>query len=272
MSKTITVRNLFFKTDRESTLKSFAVDPIGVAFYAALSSAFPHGENFFVRSVAQFAKQVPPALKVDVEAFIKQEALHSREHVKFNDGIGQAGIPIEAMIQRANGHLDKADERGPINRLATTVALEHFTSIFAQKVLSDPRHLAHYDGEDLALWQWHAIEEIEHKAVAFDVFNHVSAQWSPLKRYLCRTGAMIDSMTRLAVVMWTSSGDVLASQGAKTQGWQTRLLAFLFVKPGLLTAMLPALIGFFVPGFHPNHNDENALLDRAKTALAPRTA
>jgi uncharacterized protein len=272
MSKIITVRNLAFTTNAQGTRKSFSIDPIGVAFYAALSAAFPHGENFFVRSVAQFAKQVPPNLKADVEAFIKQEALHSREHVKFNDGIGGAGIPMDDMIKRANWHLDRADERGPLNRLATTVALEHFTAVFAEKILSDPRHLAHYEGEDLALWQWHAIEEIEHKEVAFDVYNHMSADWSPIKRYLCRTGAMLDSMMRLATVVWTSSGDVLASQGAKTVGWQVRLVAFLFAKPGLLSAMLPALIAFFVPGFHPNQNDESALLDRAKSNLVPKTA
>jgi uncharacterized protein len=272
MSKTITVRNLSFKTDGEGTRRSFQVDPIGVAFYAALSSAFPHGENFFVRSVAQFAKQVPPELKVEVDAFIRQEALHSREHVKFNNGIGDAGMPIEALIKRSSKQLDDADARGPINRLCTTVALEHFTSVFAEKILSDPRHLAHYDGEDLALWQWHAIEEIEHKAVAFDVFNHITADWSPLRRYLCRTGAMLDAMTRLAVLMWRGSGEVLASQGVKTPGWQWAFLAFLFYKPGLLSAMTPQLIAFFKPGFHPNHIDEGDLLARAKTALAPVAA
>jgi uncharacterized protein len=272
MSKKITVRNLFFKTDAQSTRRSLAVDPIGMAFYAALSSAFPHGEAFFVRSVAQFAKQVPPDLKTEVEAFVRQEALHSREHVKFNDGVGEAGMPIEALIKRSSGQLDSADKRGPINRLATTVALEHFTSVFAEKVLSDARHLAHYDGDDLALWQWHAIEEIEHKAVAFDVFNHMTADWSPLQRYLCRTGAMVDAMARLAYAMWYGSGDILKSQGLKKPGWRRALLAFLFAKPGLLSAMTPELISFFVPGFHPNQIDEGDLLDRAKLSLEPKAA
>jgi uncharacterized protein len=267
MSKTIIVRNLSFKTNAAGTKRSFEIDPIGVAFYAALSAAFPHGEAFFVRSVAQFSKQVPPELKTEVDAFVRQEALHSREHVTFNIAIGEAGMPIEAMIARSTKQLMGAETRGPLNRLATTVALEHFTSIFAEKVLSDPRHLAHYSGEDLALWQWHAVEEIEHKAVAMDVFNHMTAQWSPIRRYLCRTGAMVDAMVRLAYSMWFGSGDVLASQGLRTSGWRMRLLSFLFAKPGLLTAMTPNLIAFFVPGFHPNQKDESALLEIAKGAL-----
>jgi uncharacterized protein len=272
MSKKITVRNLLFNTDAHSTRRSLAVDPIGVAFYAALSSAFPHGEAFFVRSVAQFSKQVPAALKVEVEAFVRQEALHSREHVKFNDGVGEAGMPIDALIKRSSKQLDAADQRGPINRLATTVALEHFTSVFAEKVLSDPRHLAHYDGDDLALWQWHAIEEIEHKAVAFDVFNHMTQGWSPLQRYLCRTGAMLDAMARLAYAMWYGSGDILASQGLKSPGWRRRLIGFLFAKPGLLSAMTPELISFFMPNFHPNQIDEADVLAQAKLALEPKAA
>lgn len=269
MSKTIIVRNIHFKTDAESSRRSLKVDPIGVAFYAALSSAFPYGEAFFVRSVAQFAKQVPPELRVEVEAFVRQEALHSREHVKFNDGIADAGMPIEALIKRSSKQLDVADLRSPVNRLATTVALEHFTATFAEKILADPRHLAHFDGDDLALWQWHAIEEIEHKAVAFDVFNHMTKDWSPVRRYLCRTGATLDAMARLAYAVWFGSGDVLASQNLKTSGWRLRLVNFLFAKPGLLSAMTPQLIAFFMPGFHPNQIDESDLLARAKLVLEP---
>jgi uncharacterized protein len=168
--------------------------------------------------------------------------------------------------------LDIADARGPLNRLCTTVALEHFTAVFAEKILADPRHLAHYEGDDLALWQWHAIEEIEHKAVAFDVFNHVTADWSPFKRYLCRTGAMLDAIVRLASVTWRGAGAVLASQGLRTPGWQLRFISFLFFKPGLLSAMTPQLMAFFLPGFHPNDIDEGDLLARAKVALEPVAA
>jgi uncharacterized protein len=267
MSKSIIVRNLSFKTKPEGTRKSLQVDPLAVAFYSALSAAFPHGEAFFVRSVAHFSKQLPPALKVEVDAFVRQEALHSREHAHFNDGIGQAGLPVEAMIARATRQIQSVERECPIKRLAATVALEHFTSVFAEKILSDPRHLSHYEGEALALWQWHGVEEIEHKAVAMDVLNHITAHWSPVARWLCRTSAMLEVLARLGYAVWSGFSDVLAAEGLRTPGWRRRVLAFLFVKPGLLSAMLPEVLRFFAFGFHPNQKDESALLAQAKVRL-----
>jgi uncharacterized protein len=267
MSKKITVRNLKFDLSPKSARHSLSADPIATAFYAALSATFPHGEAFFVQSVAQFSKQVPPELKADVDAFVRQEALHSREHVSFNNAADGAGLPMDAMILRSAGQLGAMAHRSPVYRLSITAALEHFTSVFAQKILTDPRHLAHYPDEDRALWQWHAIEEIEHKAVAMDVFNHVTADWTPLKRYVYRTTAMLDCMSRLAMVVWVGFGDVLASQNLKKAGWQFDVLAFLFARPGLLSAMLPPIMSFFRPGFHPNDSDESALLETSKSAL-----
>jgi uncharacterized protein len=267
MSKSIIVRNLSFKTKPEGTRKSLQVDPLAVAFYSALSAAFPHGEAFFVRSVAHFSKQLPPELKVEVEAFVRQEALHSREHALFNDGIGQAGLPVEAMIARATRQIQSVERECPIKRLAATVALEHFTSVFAEKILSDPRHLSHYEGEALALWQWHGVEEIEHKAVAMDVLNHITTHWSPVARWLCRTSSMLEVLARLGYAVWSGFSDVLAAEGLRTPGWRRRVLAFLFVKPGLLSAMLPEVLRFFAFGFHPNQKDESALLAQAKVRL-----
>jgi uncharacterized protein len=267
MSKSIIVRNLKFATSPDDARASLQADPIAVAFYTALSATFPHGEAFFVQSVAQFSKDVPPALKTEVDAFIRQEALHSREHVTFNKNAADVGMPLDVMILRAAGQLNAMAHRSSFYRLAITVALEHFTSVFAEKVLTDPRHLAHYQTEEQQLWQWHAIEEIEHKAVAIDVFHHVTSDWTPLKRYVYRSVAMVDCMTRLAQVIWTGFGDVLASQGLRTKGWRRGVLNFLFVRPGLLAAMLPEVLDFFKPGFHPNHKDDAAILHTARTAL-----
>jgi uncharacterized protein len=272
MSSQIIVRNRNFKTTPVGARQSTEANPIALAFYASLSATFPFGEAFFVRSVAQFSKQVPTALKSEVEAFVRQEAHHSREHAHFNLSIGEAGLPIEPITALAACQLEKLEARLPINQLATTVALEHFTAVFAGELLADPRHLAYCDPTSKALWQWHAVEEIEHKAVAMDVFNHITANWSPMRRYLCRTGAMVDAIVRLAHVVWFGISAMLKQEGHTTPGWRGRVIHYLVAKPGLLWAMSGEITRFFVPGFHPNQIDEGALLTQARAELAAISA
>jgi uncharacterized protein len=269
MSSHIIVRNRQFKTTSLGARQSTDADPIALAFYASLSATFPLGEAFFVRSVAQYSKQVSPALKTEVDAFVRQEAHHSREHAHFNASIVAAGLPIEAATAQAATHIDNLDARLPIDRLASTVAVEHFTSVFAQELLSDSRHLAYCDPTSRALWQWHAIEEIEHKAVAMNVFNHMTADWGPLRRWFCRSGAMIDAIVRLTGVVWFGLSAMLAHEGHNTKGWQGRVLKYLLAEPGILTAMSGQIARFFLPGFHPNQTDEGQLLDKARATLEP---
>jgi uncharacterized protein len=269
MSSHIIVRNRQFKTTSQGARESTDANPIALAFYASLSATFPMGEAFFVRSVAQFSKQVPKELKTEVDAFVRQEAHHSREHAHFNASIGEAGLPIGDVTESAARQIANLDGRAPIDRLATTVALEHFTSVFAQELLADPRHLAYCDPASKALWQWHAVEEIEHKAVAIDVFNHITKDWSPVQRWLCRSGAMVDAIIRLAHVVWFGIATMLKQEGQDTKGWQGRVMAYLFLQPGLLTTMSWQIARFFLPGFHPNQTDEGQLLAHARASLEP---
>lgn len=271
MSNHIIVRNRHFKTTPEGARESTDANPIALAFYASLSATFPLGEAFFVRSVAQYAKQLPAELKTEVEAFVRQEAHHSREHAHFNQSISDAGLPLDSITSRSATQLADLDGRPPINQLASTVALEHFTSVFAQELLTDGRHLSYCDPASKALWQWHAVEEIEHKAVAMDVYNHMTADWSPLRRWLCRTGAMVDAIVRLSFVTWFGISAMLERDGHNSIGWRGRVLHYLFVGPGLLTAMSGQIIRFFLPGFHPNQSDESHILTQARAALEPQT-
>src|SRR5207244_3358365 len=62
----------------------------------------------------------------------------------------------------------------PKGHLAVTIALEHFTAIMADAMLTNDGVLEGADPRMAALWRWHAIEETEHKAVAFDVYKTVA--------------------------------------------------------------------------------------------------
>ncbi len=145
-------------------------DPVATAFYNGMSVAFPLGEAFFIDSVRKFRDAAPADQQAQIDAFIKQEAAHSREHIHFNKQVHEAGYEVESIEADLAEQLAKAREFPPVINLATTVALEHFTAIIAHAALKSDRHFKGATSDAARLWKWHAIEEIEHKAVAFDAF------------------------------------------------------------------------------------------------------
>ena len=149
-------------------------DPVATALYNALSATFPKGEAFFVESVRKFRDDAPPKLAAEIKAFTTQEVMHSREHVAFNKRAHEAGYDLTPLENRVDWRLNMVRERPPIASLAATMALEHFTAILAHELLRDPRHLGSCDPESAAMWRWHAIEEIEHKGVAYDTWLHAT--------------------------------------------------------------------------------------------------
>src|SRR4051812_23288835 len=143
---------------------------------AVLSSTFPEGENFFVRSVAAARDQITdPKLQADVDGFIGQEEMHGREHRVLNDRLAEFGYPTHGISTYVRG-LYWVRERIQTKKvnLAFTAALEHYTATLAELLLTDEAArdaVGHRAARDLLTW--HALEESEHKAVAFDVYQAV---------------------------------------------------------------------------------------------------
>lgn len=187
---TITPRDL--KVDRTTRNARWwhGGDPIATAYFNALSAAFPQGETFFIESVRRYRDQVDEPLRQQIAAFVQQEAMHTREHVVFNKLLRTAGYDITAMDAEIRRRVDDARTRPPVVQLALTVALEHFTAIMAHSLLTEREPLPGAPEDILRLWQWHAIEEIEHKAVAYDTFLAVTRDMPRLRRWLLRCHVM----------------------------------------------------------------------------------
>ena len=166
-------RNLRFGTEGKPQRWWLNGDPVATAWHNALSITFPAGETFFIESVRRFQKQVPDDLARQIKDFAKQEAFHTREHNEFNARVEADGYEIASEVARVEDRLREARERHPVGQLAMTVALEHFTAIFAHTALKNPALMADTDRDSQRMWAWHAIEEIEHKSVAFDTYAHV---------------------------------------------------------------------------------------------------
>src|SRR2546421_1966215 len=143
---------------------------------AVLSSVFPDGEDYFVRSVEAVRDRIDdPQLREDVEGFVGQESMHGREHRALNERLAELGYPTRAIgtyVRRLTAFRERLQNEKA--NLAVTAALEHYTATLAETLLTDPEARAEigYDGVRYLL-MWHALEESEHKAVAFDVYKRV---------------------------------------------------------------------------------------------------
>lgn len=243
-------------------------DPVATAFYNALSVTFPKGEAYFIDSVKAFRDGVDEKLAREIKAFTIQEVVHSREHVAFNRRVLDHGYDIARLEARVDEVLAIAKARPAIVQLAATMALEHYTAILAAELLRNPRHLAGADEESGRMWRWHALEEIEHKGVAYDTYLHATRGMSRWRRW------KIKSLTMLLITgtFWAhrieGTLELLKQDGVT--GWRAKLglAKYLLVSPGLVTRMIPAWLSYFMPGFHPWNHDDRALIGKADSDYA----
>jgi predicted metal-dependent hydrolase len=265
---TITPRDL--KLDRNASNARWwhGGDPVATAYFNALSASFPQGETFFIETVRRYRDRTDGKLQEQIAAFIQQEAAHTREHVVFNRLIKAAGYDTSAMDADTRRRVDLARTRHPVVQLAITVALEHFTAIMANSLLTDPKPLPGAPAEVLRLWQWHAIEEVEHKAVAYDTFLAVTKDLSPLRRWAIRCQVML----LISVQFWYSNfqrmADFFRQDGINTPRTWWRVAKYLWITPGMLRRILLPYLSFYRPGFHPWDHDDRRLIAEFERRLS----
>ncbi len=235
-------------------------DPIATAFYNALSITFPRGEAFFIESVKAFRDGAPEKLEREIRAFIQQEVMHSREHVAFNRRVAEAGYDMSWLEQQVTNSLDMTKNRPQILNLVVTMALEHYTAIMATQMLTDPRVFAGADQEQVNLWKWHAVEEIEHKGVAYDTWLHATRDWTRWKRWKIKSIMMLLVSKNFWTNRYKGVLHLLEQDGISGFRAHAGLLWFLFGKPGALRKLFVPWAAFFMPGFHPWNHDDRALI------------
>jgi len=230
------------------------------AIYNALSATFPIGEAYFVESVRKFREGAPPKLAEEIKGFTTQEAIHSREHDAFNKRAADAGYDLSKLEAQVEKRLAVARERGPYANLAATMALEHFTAILAHQLLANPQHLKGAEPETADLWRWHAIEEIEHKGVAYDTWLWATRDWPRFKRWKVKTKVMMYVTRNFVVDRTAGSLELMRQDGViGLKAWWL-LLAYLWVRPGMFRKIAGAWLKFFLPLFHPWNEDDRHLL------------
>ena len=233
-------------------------------FLNTLSVFFPVGERFFISSVRHYRDQVTdPNLQRAVTAFIGQEAMHGREHEDYNKLLAAAGLPIEKQEDRVRKVLAKAQKLvPPIDHLAATIALEHFTAILADRVLGDAKTLAGSHPAYAQLWRWHALEETEHKSVAFDVWKTV--QKPGLRSYLKRSRALLIATAIFGYHITRHYKENIDADPKADNHFRglMQLARFLLVSPGTVRKSIGPWFAYFRPSFHPWDHDNSAYIQQ----------
>lgn len=230
-------------------------------FMNTLSVFFPEGERFFINSVRYYRDRInDPSLKEAVKAFISQEAMHTREHISYNTALATSGMPVKELETLVAKILSFASAKLPKSlQLATTIALEHITAILADLLLRDPVFLKNSDSEYSALWKWHAKEEIEHKSVAYDVYQEVIG--TGFNAYAIRVFAFLLANVIFWGMFYRFYYKMVKSSNEhkNLMGWMTSV-KYQFGNPGALRRLIPAWMDYLRPSFHPWDHDNTDLL------------
>ncbi len=240
-------------------------DPVKTAFFNAMSILFPIGEKFFVDSVRHYRKQISdPVLLKQIKQFSLQEAAHLREHQRHNEALCAAhGYDLEQLERKLRQRLaHRRATMPPIVHLGATTAYEHWTAMLADLLLSTPQVLEGAHPLMADLWRWHATEETEHKAVAFDVYRAVGGSEGMLRKlmlYVTRNYFM--DISRIMYLMLRTH-----PQASRKMAWEG--LGLLFTREGWLRPLWPQYKAFFHRGFHPWQHDNRHLL-KPLDALPP---
>lgn len=240
-------------------------DPFETHLLNALSLTFPAGERFFMQSVRALRDRVKdPVLLEQVRGFLAQEALHSREHSSLNAWLERLGFPASAIEKRiADGMAERSAERDPLDDLAVTCALEHFTAIMAETWLTQDELRESCHPSVRALWTWHALEELDHKAVAFDVYQAAGGDYQ--RRVVIMAFVTLGLMFTVARIQWTLMGR--DKQRTNLKSWASGLFRC-WGPGGYFTKLVPAYLQYYRRDFHPWQREVSALMARAERELA----
>jgi predicted metal-dependent hydrolase len=269
---TVTPRDLHFHTQAAGDPAWLGGNRVGTAVYNALSLTFPEGERVFIDAVRAYRPQLTANLLDQAKAFIAQEAIHTREHVAMNKHIDRDHYPIAEIEADLARKFAMLRDLGPVAMLGSTIALEHFTAMMADWSLDNPQFWQGVPDDLARLWRWHAMEESEHKAVAFDVFGEIAKGWTPSQRYRFRVRVMALTTLRFTSDIARYAAMLLVADGAPKTQARLAVLNFLFGKPGLLRKSWRAYWDWYRPGFHPWDHDNRAKLELWRRDFPPPAA
>lgn len=249
--ETITVRKGLDFGFKQDTIPKYWMenDPFKTRLMDIVQAVFPDGERYFMSSVNAFKNDVKDSeLHAEVLDFMQQEGQHGRVHTEYNQRLARQGLKVHAFENEAKKIANRRLKwLSPAYNVALTAALEHITAMMADLFFAEKKVMAGADKRVRAMLAWHAIEEMEHKAVAFDVMQQVAKVG-----YFRRVLAMFHAATMFSIYILFATWAAL-----RMDGFTRRQVAKMYLKAtGWMLSLswrLTWMIGqYYLPGFHPN--------------------
>jgi predicted metal-dependent hydrolase len=249
----LVVRRLLVDMEAPIARHWCAGDAFRTALFNALSMSFPVGEQFFIDSVRNGFKALPPEqqekFRTEVQGFVGQEATHRRLHSLYNAHLEKLGL-VNDWEPRARDRLAMMEGVDVRHWLGITAANEHFTAIFADWMLRNPDLLGDQDERLKTLWLWHSAEESEHKSTAFDLYQALggSHEWRITWMRRITSVFLLDTL-RQTVLNLKRDGTLW-----KWSTW-TSAASYLFGKRGLVRQTYKPWRDYYRRDFHPSQQD-----------------
>jgi len=132
-------------------------------------------------------------------------------------------------------------------QLAATIAAEHLTATLGEYMFNEDDNLLKNAHPTMrAFYMWHGVEEVEHKSVAWDVYENAAGGG-----FLTRAAAMallyplaIVPLTLGTMVMMHVDGELNAKEMRK--GFNV-----MFGKTGMWRKTFPQIMKYYKQSFHP---------------------
>jgi predicted metal-dependent hydrolase len=212
------------------------------------SLAMPYLEPYLIRTMRAARPLIrDEALLADLDAYIRQEATHYKQHRLFNDELKARGYRdvIETFEARvASEYTALETGRSLAFNLAYAEGFE-CTALAVGRMLVANREFLFGDSESgvASLVLWHFVEEIEHKNVTYDVFNHLHGG------YFRRAHGVLFALTHIFLLTRSGYHALLKADGLWTQLRSRLALAWVLVR--IFSSLTPKLLRILVPGYNP---------------------
>jgi predicted metal-dependent hydrolase len=241
-----------FRLDETMPRYWYRGDAYKTRTFDGIQSGFPEGERYFIASVRAFRDGIAdPVLQQEVRDFMRQEGQHGLAHAHYNALLERQGMPMRQMYEENLRMIGRWQARfSPAFNLAHTAAFEHFTATMAHAYFAEAAVMEGADARMKALLAWHAIEEMEHKSVAFDVMQKVARVG-----YFTRVGAMAYAIVNMLRLTYRHTDRLLAADGyTRRQRLLLHVRHALWMhgpRKGIYGSLAGTLLAYFRPGFHP---------------------